>query len=113
MDRAKVQVAPEQMLACWLLGWVPRQWSCCFSGAIFCLLVGEVRPKARAGSLWVESGILGLVPAHWYVELGPGASGWRACGSWVYCLCNGVWGWVLGPLAGRAISRGGSGLRVS
>ena len=56
--------------------------------------------------------VLGLGPAHWWVELGPGASGCRAWGS-CSSVCALVCGQVLGPLVGRAVSRGGCRLRGS
>ena len=45
-----------------------------------CPLVGEAGPKANTGSLecgaWDQE-IMGLVPAHWLVELCPRVSSWR------------------------------------
>ena len=43
-----------------------------------CPLVGEAGPEVRAGSLEGRAraqGILGLVPSHWWVELGVGPCG--------------------------------------
>ena len=61
-----------------LEGWIPRLWDCGFLASSICPLVGEAGPEARTGSLQGRTrvqGFLGLVPAHWLVELGPGPSG--------------------------------------
>ena len=53
-------------------------WDGGFLESSACPLVGEAGPEARAGSVEGRArpqGILGLVPAHWWVELGPGPSG--------------------------------------
>ena len=78
--------------------------------------MGEAGPKARAGSLEGRAraqGILGLVSAHWWVELGPRVSGWRSLG--VPGLVPAHWfvGKIPCPLVGRAMSRGSCGLRGS
>lgn len=47
------------------------------------LLVGVAGVKFRTGTLEGEAGtkgILGQVPAHWWVMLGPVVSGWRVLG---------------------------------
>ena len=51
-----------------------------FSGTGICLFVGKAGPEARASHLWVESEILVLISAHWWMELGPLVSGCRALG---------------------------------
>ena len=69
-------------------------------------LDGTAGSEAIAGSLKGRTRvqvILGLVPAHWWVELGPRVSGWR---SWIWCLHTGMQGQTLCPLVGRAMSRG-------
>lgn len=61
-----------------------------------CLLLGEAGPEAEAGL---------LLAGGW-------ASGCRATGVPGVRLCTGVWGQVLGPQVGRALSRGGCGFGV-
>lgn len=68
--------------------------------ASVCQLVGGAGPDARESSLVDGAWALGSLAG------GPG-------GSWVYCLCTGAWGQVLGHLMGRAMSRGVCGLRGS
>ena len=49
-----------------------------FFACSVCPLVAEAGPEARTGFLKGSiqaQGILGLVPAHWWMELGPGPSG--------------------------------------
>ena len=59
--------------------------------------MGKAGPEARAGFLEYKArtqGILGLVPVHWWVEVGPRVSGWStievyglAPMQWYVCLC--------------------------
>ena len=71
--------------------------------------MGEAGPKALAGLLV----ILGLVPAHWWVELGPQFSECRALGVPGLVLAHWNVGLGLGPSGGQGCVQGGCGLRGS
>lgn len=77
-------------------------------------MVGETDSKATTRLLLAEAVILGLVPAHCWVDLGPGFCGYRALGGLrSSALGIGVWGQVLDSPVCRAVFRGGCGLRGS
>ena len=64
--------------ACWWADHVQRLQDYGFLASGVCPLVGEAGLEVRADSLEGRAraqGILGLVPAHWWVELSPGPSG--------------------------------------
>ena len=53
-------------------------------------------------------GVLGLMPAHWWAELGPRISGCRALGvPGLVPVNTGIWGWV--PFVDRVKSWDGLG----
>ena len=61
-------------------GW-PRSTGCrtvVLQKLIFCQLVSEVWPEAQEGSLVGGPAFLGLLSAHWYADLSPKLSGYRA-----------------------------------
>ena len=89
VSRVRAQLVPGQMLACLCMDCVHRLQGYSCPEAFFCLMVGEAGPKAREGSLVGGPWILGLLPAHWYVELSPKVSGCRALG--VLCLLPAHW----------------------
>lgn len=77
----------------------------------------ETEPEARACILEAGPGILGLAPAHRWIELAPGVSGCRTVGAPGLLDCRtpgstGVWGQGLSALVARA-SVGSLGLKVA
>lgn len=73
VGRARVKVVLSQGLACFGQAGVTGCGSLVFLHLVF--LIGEADPKATAGFLEGrvrDQGILGLVPSHWWVELGLG-----------------------------------------
>ena len=56
-------------------------------------------PRLEQAHLWEGPGILGLVPARWWVELGTSVSGWRVLGALDLVPVHWcVWSLVLGLL---------------
>lgn len=72
----------------------------------------DSEPEARACILEVGPGILGLAPAHRWIELAPGVSGCRTLGAPGLAPVHGVWGQGLSALVARA-SVGSLGLKVA
>ena len=64
--------------------------------------MGEACPEARAGSLVGGARDWGLVPAHWWLELGPGVSGCRALEVPGLVLMH----WCVGPGSGPSNGQG-------
>ena len=90
VGRARAQLVPEQGLAYWWAGWAHRLWDYGFLASGICPLVVGAAPEGFLEGRARAQVILGLV-----------------------CAAGG-WSWILGPLVGRAMSRGGScGLRRS
>lgn len=91
--RLRLQLVPGLELACWELAESCQGglWVTGCPGAAVCLLVDEAGPEVKTGLLVGGVGaqrILGLLPVHWWVGLGPG----------VYIALGllGEWSWVLG-----------------
>ena len=73
VGRARAHLVPGQGLAYWWAGWVFWLWDCAFLH-----LVDEAGSEAKASFL--ECGaraqwVLRLMPAFWWVKLGPGSPG--------------------------------------
>ena len=106
VSRAHTLQVPEQLLACWWVGWVYRLPGCRFLGLVSTHLWVKVVLRIRKACCWAGPGILGLVPGPLCLGMSPWVFGFSALGVPVLVPAHWCVGMTPGPFSGQDIDQG-------